>query len=161
LVNLLLRIAGILREDVLWLSTGPTAMFAVLSVDVWQWMPFVFLVCFAGLQGVPMDVVEAARVDGASGWQLFWQVEFPYLRALLLLVLVFRFTDTFRVFDHVMVLTAGGPGAATEFLSLYLYRVAFKFFDLNYAAALSLYVLLVASVAFGLLSHLLGREIEA
>jgi multiple sugar transport system permease protein len=160
MVNLLLRITGLTQKDVLWLSSAPTAMFSVLSVDVWQWMPFVFLVCFAGFQAVPLDVLEAARVDGASGWQLFWQVEFPYLRTLLLLVLVFRFTDTFRVFDHVMVLTGGGPGAATEFLSLYLYRVAFKFFDLNYAAALSLYVLVVASFTFSFLSRLLGRETE-
>jgi multiple sugar transport system permease protein len=75
-------------------------------------------------------------------------------------VLVFRFTDTFRVFDHVLVLTGGGPGASTEFLSLYLYRVAFKFFNLGYAAALSLFVLIVASLAFAILSRYLGREVS-
>ncbi|HXF83599.1 MAG TPA: sugar ABC transporter permease [bacterium] len=145
--------------EILWLSRADTAMFAVVSVDVWQWMPFVFLVCFAGLQAVPQDAVEAALVDGAGGWHLFRQIEFPYLSSLLLLVLIFRFTDTFRVFDHVLVLTGGGPGASTEFLSVYLYRVAFKFFNLSYAAALSLFVLVVASLAFALLGRFLGREV--
>ncbi|HWQ14889.1 MAG TPA: sugar ABC transporter permease, partial [Roseiflexaceae bacterium] len=120
---------------------------------------FVFLVCFAGLQAVPQDAVEAALVDGAGGWQLFRRIELPYLSSLLLLVLVFRFTDTFRVFDHVLVLTGGGPGATTEFLSVYLYRIAFKFFNLSYAAAVSLFVLAVASVAFAVLSRALGREV--
>lgn len=159
-LNVILARAGLIHNDVLWLSEPGTAMFAVLSVDVWQWMPFVFLVCLAGLQAVPGDILEAARVDGAGGWRLFRHIEFPYLQSLLLLVLVFRFTDTFRVFDHVQVLTGGGPGATTEFLSLYLYRIAFKFFDLSYAAALSLFVLVVTSLAFTVLSRYLGREVS-
>lgn len=159
-LNVILARAGLIHNDVLWLAEPGTAMFAVLSVDVWQWMPFVFLVCLAGLQTVPGDILEAARVDGAGGWRLFRHVEFPYLQSLLLLVLVFRFTDTFRVFDHVQVLTGGGPGATTEFLSLYLYRIAFKFFDLSYAAALSLFVLVVTSLAFTVLSRYLGREVS-
>lgn len=160
-LNVLLLRLGLISKDVLWLSEPTTAMFAVLSVDVWQWMPFVFLVCFAGLQAVPIDTVEAARVDGAGGWRLFRHIEFPYLQSLLLLVVVFRFTDTFRVFDHVQVLTGGGPGATTEFLSLYLYKIAFKFFNLSYAAALSLFILCVTSVAFSVLSRYLGREATA
>src|SRR5206468_2742825 len=101
-----------------------------------------------------------ARVDGADGWRLFRHIEYPYLRSLLLLVMVFRFTDTFRVFDHVQVLTGGGPGATTEFLSLYLYLIAFKFFNLSYAAALSLFVLFVTSAAFSVLTRYLGREVS-
>lgn len=157
-INYALRGVGLIQNDIEWLSTGATAMFSVLSVDIWQWTPFVFLVMFAGLQAVPQDVAEAARSDGAGGWNLFRYVEFPYLRSLLVLVLVFRVTDTFRVFDHVVVLTGGGPGASTEFLSVYLYRVAFKFFNLSYAAAISLFVLLVASVAFTLLQRWLVTE---
>lgn len=158
IINHLLRAVGAIDKDILWLSTGAGAMFSVLSVDIWQWTPFVFLVCFAGLQAVPQDVVEAARVDGAGGWGLFRLVELPYLKSLLLLVLIFRFTDTFRVFDHVLVLTAGGPGTATEFVSVYLYRVAFKFFDLGYAAAIGFYVVIVASVMFSLLNRWLAAE---
>lgn len=158
IINHALRAAGLIRRDIEWLSSPSTALFSVLSVDVWQWTPFVFLVLFSGLQAVPQDAIEAARTDGAGGWALFRYVELPYLRSLLLLVLVFRITDTFRVFDHVLVLTGGGPGAATEFLSVYLYRVAFKFFNLSYAAAISLMVLAVASVFFGLLQRWLVTE---
>lgn len=157
-LNHLLRLGGVISRDIEWLSTGPTAMFSVLSVDIWQWTPFVFLVAFAGLQAVPQDVLEAAKSDGAGSWNLFRYIEFPYLRSLLLLVLVFRGTDTLRVFDHVLVLTGGGPGSSTEFLSVYLYRVAFKFFDLSYAAAISLYVLVAASLVFTLLQRLLVTE---
>ena len=158
-LNTVLRATGVTEGNTLWLSRGDTAMFAVVSVDVWQWMPFVFLVCLAGLQAVPQDAAEAAMVDGADGWRLFRHIEFPYLSSLLLLVLIFRFTDTFRVFDHVLVLTGGGPGATTEFLSVYLYRIAFKFFNLGYAAALSLFVLVVSSLAFAVLGRYLGREV--
>ncbi|HEX9531345.1 MAG TPA: sugar ABC transporter permease [bacterium] len=160
-LNVLLMRLGVIHQEILWLARPWTAMFAVVSVDIWQWMPFVFLVCFAGLQGVPLDTVEAAVVDGADGWRLFRHIELPHLETLLLLVVVFRFTDTFRVFDHVLVLTGGGPGATTEFLSVYLYRNAFKFFNLGYSAALSLFVLLVTSVAFTVLTRYLGREVTA
>jgi multiple sugar transport system permease protein len=158
IINVALTSLHLIDKDILWLSTARTAMFSVVSVDVWQWTPFVFLVCYAGLQAVPHDVLEAARVDSAGGWSLFRLIELPYLKSLLLLLLIFRFTDTFRVFDHVLVLTAGGPGASTEFISVYLYRVAFKFFDLGYAAAIGFYVVIVASILFSLLSRWLASE---
>ncbi len=158
IINSILRGLGLIQKDILWLSTSRTAMFSVLSVDIWQWTPFVFLVCFAGFQAVPQDVVEASKVDGAGGWHLLRLIELPYLKSLLLLLMIFRFTDTFRVFDHVLVLTAGGPGAATEFISVYLYRVAFKFFDLGYAAAIGFYVVIVTSVLFSQLNRWLAAE---
>ncbi len=159
ILNVLLRDLGYRGQPVLWMSSPTMAMFSVLSVDLWQWMPFVFLVLFSGLQAVPLDVVEAASVDGAGGWARFRWVELPYLRPLLLLVLVFRVTDTLRVFDHVQVLTMGGPGSATEFLSLYLYRIAFKFSNLNYASALALYVVVVVSFLFAAASRYLSEEL--
>ena len=159
ILNVLLHGLGYHGKPVLWMSTPAMAMFSVISVDVWQWMPFVFLVLFAGLQAVPPDVVEAAGVDGAGGWARFRQIDLPYLRPLLLLVLVFRVTDALRVFDPVQVLTMGGPGAATEFLSLYLYKIAFKFSTLNYASALALYIVLGVSVIFALFGRYLSEEV--
>ena len=158
ILNVLLHDLGYRGQPIAWMSSPAMAMFSVVSVDVWQWMPFVFLVLFAGLQAVPLDVVEAAEVDGAGGWARFRDIDLPYLKPLLLLVLVFRFTDTLRVFDHVQVLTMGGPGAATEFLSLYLYKIAFKFSNLNYASALALYIVVVISVVFALFSRYLTEE---
>ena len=159
ILNVILHNLGYQGQPILWMSTPAMAMFSVISVDVWQWMPFVFLVLFAGLQAVPTDVVEAAEVDGAGSWARFRDIDLPYLKPLLLLVLVFRFTDTLRVFDHVQVLTMGGPGAATEFLSLYLYKIAFKFSNLNYASALALYVVGVVSAVFAIFSRHLSEEI--
>lgn len=157
-VNYLLQSLGVIQGEILWLSQPVTAMFAVISIDVWQWTPFVFFVFFAGLQAVPQDVVEAANVDGASAWQVFKFVEFPYLRPLMLLVLILRLADTVQVFDHVMVLTQGGPGTVTQFLSVYIYRLGFKYLNLNYATAVSIYVIVVIVVIFYALNRLFRIE---
>jgi multiple sugar transport system permease protein len=160
-INFLLQSAGLIKGEILWLSQPVSAMFAVISVDVWQWTPFVFFVFFAGLQAVPKDTIEAANVDGASGWQVFKFIEVPYLQPLMLLVVILRFADTFQVFDHVMVLTQGGPGTVTQFLSVYIYKLGFKYFNLNYAAAVSIYVIVVAVVIFYALNRLLrAKEAE-
>lgn len=158
IVNYLLQSFGLIQGEILWLSDPTLAMFSVISVDIWQWTPFVYFVFFAGLQAVPRDVVEAAKVDGASGLQIFRFVELHYLKPLMLLVLIFRFADTFQIFDHVMVLTQGGPGSVTQFLSVYLYKIAFKFLNLNYAAAVSIYVVIVAIIIFFALNRLLRAE---
>ncbi len=159
-LNYLLSLAGVIQQQILWLSTPVGAMFAVASTDIWQWTPFVYLVIFAGLQTVPHETVEAAQVDGAGSWQQFWHVELPYLRPLLLLVLFFRIADVIRVFDHVFVLTGGGPGSTTQFLSLYLYRIAFKFSDAGQAAALAVMVMVVITLGYTIITRFLPVERE-
>ena len=133
-------------------------MLSVAIVDIWQWTPFVYLVMFAGLQTVPKESVEAAQVDGATSWTQFRHIELPYLRPLLLLVLFFRIADVMRVFDHVYVLTGGGPGSATQFLSLYMYRIAFRFSDLGQASALAVIVMAVMIVFYTLIARFLPAE---
>jgi multiple sugar transport system permease protein len=145
ILNVLLGQTG--PNQPLWLSSPILAMIATASVDIWQWTPFVYLVMFAGLQTVPSESVEAAQVDGATTWMQFRHIELPYLRPLLLLVLFFRIADVIRVFDHVYVLTGGGPGNTTQFLSLYIYRIGFKFSDLGQASALAV-VVMVAMILF-------------
>lgn len=145
ILNVLLGQTG--PNQPLWLSSPTLAMIATASVDIWQWTPFVYLVMFAGLQTVPSESVEAAQVDGATTWMQFRHIELPYLRPLLLLVLFFRIADVIRVFDHVYVLTGGGPGNTTQFLSLYIYRIGFKFSDLGQASALAV-VVMVAMILF-------------
>lgn len=159
-LNYLLSLAGLIQQQILWLSTPVGAMFAVASADIWQWTPFVYLVTFAGLQTVPHETVEAAQVDGAGSWQQFWHVELIYLRPLLVLVLFFRIADVIRVFDHVFVLTGGGPGSTTQFLSLYLYRIAFKFSDSGQAAALAVVVMLVMTIGYTMITRFLPVERE-
>jgi len=157
-LNHLLMLAGLVQAEIPWLSRRETAMLAVASVDVWQWTPFVYLVCFAGLQTVPRESIDAAQVDGATRWTLFSRIELPYLRPLLLLVLFWRLADVLRVFDHIFILTGGGPGATTQLLSVYLYRVAFKFFDTGEAAALAVLVMLAMSLLYATATRLLPLE---
>lgn len=156
LINALLGQTG--HEQILWLSSPPLAIFSVASVDIWQWTPFVYLIMYAGLQTVPLESLEAAQLDGASSWGQFRHIELHYLRPLLLLVLFFRLADVLRVFDHVYVLTGGGPGATTEFLSLYLYRLAFRFSDLGQASALAVVVMAFMTAFYSIISRFLPAE---
>jgi multiple sugar transport system permease protein len=156
ILNVLLGNTG--RDQILWLSSPPLAMLSVAIVDIWQWTPFVYLVLFAGLQTVPHESVEAAQVDGATSWTQFRHIELNYIRPLLLLVLFFRIADVLRVFDHVYVLTGGGPGTTTEFLSLYLYRVGFRFSDLGQASALAVVVMVGMTLFYTLVSRFLPVE---
>jgi multiple sugar transport system permease protein len=157
-LNHLLQLAGLIQREIPWLSQPASAMLSVASVDIWQWTPFVYLVMFAGLQTVPRESVEAAQVDGATWWQQFFRIELFYLRPLLLLVLFLRLADVLRVFDHIFVLTGGGPGTSTQLLSLYLYRVGFKFFNSGEAAALAILVLVGMILLFTGVARLLPVE---
>lgn len=114
-----------------------------ILVDVWQWTPFVVLILSAGLEGLPTELLEAARVDGASWWQEFRLVKVPLLRSPISAVLLIRLMDTFREFDKIFALTAGGPGTATEVLSLYIYRTGFQYFKMGQAAAMALVMLFI------------------
>ncbi|MGI8871387.1 MAG: carbohydrate ABC transporter permease [Candidatus Limnocylindria bacterium] len=156
ILNALLGDTG--HNQILWLSNAPLAMLAVASVDIWQWTPFVYLIMFAGLQTVPFESVEAAQLDGATSWTQFRHIELHYLQPLILLVVVFRIADVLRVFDHVYVLTGGGPGTTTEFLSLYLYRLAFRFSDLGQSAALAVVVMVAMTLFYTLISRFLPAE---
>jgi len=117
----------------------------------------VFLLVSAALQGLPQEALEAARVDGASPWQVFRDIVLPLLRPVLVLAAMLRGMDLIRVFDQVFILTQGGPGFATETISLYIYRTAFRFFDFGYASAMSL-LLLVAATIF---ARGLARQLKA
>ena len=156
ILNVLLGQTG--PTQPLWLSSPPLAMIATASVDIWQWTPFVYLVMFAGFQTVPSESVEAAQVDGAGTWTQFRHIELPYLRPLLLLVLFFRIADVVRVFDHVYVLTGGGPGTTTQFLSLYIYRIAFKFSDLGQASSLAVVVMAAMTIFYTIVSRFLPAD---
>ncbi len=156
ILNIVLGSTG--HDQILWLSSPPLAMFSVATVDMWQWTPFVYLIMFAGLQTVPPESVEAAQVDGASPWAQFRHIELPYLRPLLLLILFFRIADVIRVFDAVYVLTGGGPGATTQFLSLYLYRVAFRYSDLGQASALAVVVMIAMTVFYTIITRFMPVE---
>ncbi|MGA9771284.1 MAG: sugar ABC transporter permease [Blastocatellia bacterium] len=145
-VNGTLKSLGINTDALTWTASPKLALVAVIAVDIWQWTPFMFLVLLAGLQAIPQEPYEAAMIDGASWWQTFLHVTLPMLRPAILIALLLRTMDLLRVFDQIFILTEGGPGFATETVSLYIYRSAFRFFDFGYAAAMSFALLIVTNI---------------
>src|SRR5271166_3462239 len=127
------------------LSTPTSATIAIIVVDAWMWSPFVMLLVLAGLVSVPKYLYEAAEIDRAGAWRRFRTITFPYIKSLLLLALLFRTIEAFKLFDVVYLLTEGGPGSSTETVSVYVYRLAFQFFRTSQAAALG-YILLFSVV---------------
>lgn len=145
-VNGTLKSVGINTEALTWTASPTLALASVIAVDIWQWTPFMFLVLLAGLQAIPQEPYEAAMIDGASAWQTFLHITLPMLRPAMLIALLLRTMDLLRVFDQIFILTEGGPGFATETVSLYIYRSAFRFFDFGYAAAMSFVLLIVTNM---------------
>jgi multiple sugar transport system permease protein len=143
-----------------WLSSPNLAMLAVVIVDVWNTTSFVALMLLAGLQSLPEEPFEAARIDGASSIQTFIYITLPLLRQSILVALLWRLIDTFRIFDVVYLLTAGGPARATEMVSIYVYNYGFKSFNLGYASAASYSMILMMLIVAGLLARSIGRSAE-
>jgi multiple sugar transport system permease protein len=157
-INGTLKQLGVNTESLTWTASPRLAFVAVVAVDVWQWTPFVFLVLLAGLQAIPQEPYEAALIDGSSRWQTFRHVTLPLLKPAILIVLLLRTMDLLRVFDQIFILTEGGPGFATEMISLYIYRTAFRFSDFGYAAAMSFVLLALTNVISVVYIKLLQRE---
>jgi trehalose/maltose transport system permease protein len=132
----------ILGEKINWLGSPFWALNAAVFMDVWKTTPFVTILLTAGLQVIPQDLYRAAKVDGASGWAVSRRITLPLLKPVILIVLIFRSLDAFRVFDAVYVLTGGGPANSTETLSIYAYKVLFQTLQFGYGATLSVVVFL-------------------
>ncbi len=129
-----------------WTASAYSAIWAVIGADVWKTMPFMALLLLAGLQMIPPELYEGARIDGAGAWLLFWRITLPLLRPSILVALLFRTLDAVRIFDLPFVLTGGGPGYATETLSIYAYRTLFTNLDFGYGATLSFGMFLVVMI---------------
>jgi multiple sugar transport system permease protein len=129
-----------------WTSNVATAVPSIVIADIWQWTPFVVLVLLAGLTSLSPDILEAAQVDGASGWQKLIYVIIPMLRRVVAIVLLLRILDTFRMFDKIYVMTHGGPGSATETVGFYAYLSGFKYLRIGYAAAMSFLLLFITVI---------------
>jgi multiple sugar transport system permease protein len=157
-VNGTLKGAGVNTTALTWTASPKLALASVICVDIWQWTPFMFLVLLAGLQAIPQEPYEAALIDGSSRWQTFQHVTLPLLKPAILIALLLRTMDLLRVFDQVFILTEGGPGFATETISLYIYRTAFRFFDFGYAAAMSFVLLILTNIISLLYIRLLQRQ---
>jgi multiple sugar transport system permease protein len=141
-----------------WMSEYRAAQVAVVLADVWQWTPLTFLIFVSGLSALPPEPIRAAQVMGASRWQVFCWVQLPLLTPVIVIALVVRSMEALKIFDIPMLITQGGPGNATETLSIYLWRNAWVFNKVSYAAAASLLVLVLFSAVIFLSIGLLRRQ---
>jgi multiple sugar transport system permease protein len=148
-LNYLLNRLGL--PGLVWLGDRAIALQTILLTDVWQWTPFVALIMAAGMTALPTELYEAAEVDGASRWQMFRQLTLPLLQPLIIVVVLLRLMDIFKMFDYVYVLTRGGPGSATETLSYYNYLQGLQFFSFGYAAAMSFVQIIILSIVAAVL----------
>lgn len=146
MVTYYLRLMGILDIRDAVLSSADAVLPTIMLIDAWQWTPFVTLVMLAGLLSLPREPFEAAVMDGARPLQVFRDVTLPLLRPIIALVLLLRAIDAFKEFDKIFILTGGGPGTATELLSIYVYRLNFKNWDLGYGAASAFMIYLVVLI---------------
>jgi multiple sugar transport system permease protein len=135
LISAILR--PILGRPFVPLATPTSAMLSLIIADAWMWSPFVMLMLLAGLESIPVSLLEAAQIDRASGWRRFRAVIFPSIRGVLLLAVLFRLIEGFNQFDLVYTITNGGPGSSTETLSSELYDTAFVLFETGRASALA------------------------
>lgn len=140
------------------LGESGTAMLAVILVDLWQWSPLLMIIFLAGLKSLPHEPYEAALVDGATRWQRFWYITLPMLKPTILIGLLLRTMQSFKVFDIIYATTAGGPGTATTVLNYHIYTVGMTFFDMGYAAALANILLVIIAVLSVLYIMALERQ---
>jgi multiple sugar transport system permease protein len=143
-LNNALRAVGLPPME--WLFDPDLALGSLVLVDLWQTAPFTFLILLAGLQSIPRDLHEAAQVEGASPARRLWTITLPLLVPHLLLAALLRSIESFKIFDKVYALTGGGPGQATETLSMYLYRLGFQYFDIGLASATAVVMIVIAGL---------------
>lgn len=157
-VNQLIGFLGF--APVNWIGDTTNAFIAVVFWDIWQWTPFVALVLLAGLTTVPGEIEEAARLETKSWWTVLRHVQLPFLIPGLVAVLILRTADTLKLFDMVFTMTRGGPGAATEFISLMIQRVGFRAFDQGLASAQAVILLIITIVLSQLYIRLFYKDVR-
>jgi multiple sugar transport system permease protein len=156
MVNRLLSVFRINGPN--WLGDTRLALASILITDIWAWTPWMFLILLAGLEGLPADPIEAARIDGAGGLAMIRLVILPMMRPITRVAVSLKAIETFRTFDYVWVMTRGGPGSSSEILSTYVYNMGFKHLRYGYSSALSLIVLAVmVLLSFLVLRGLIAR----
>jgi multiple sugar transport system permease protein len=144
LVNQLIGLIGF--DSMNWLGAKETALASVIFVDIWHWTPFCFLLFLAGLESLPQDVYEAAKIDGATIWQELRYVTLPMMLPTIMVTFAFRLVTAFKVFDEVYLLTGGGPGTSTEVLSFTLYQRFFRQDRTGYGASMSIFIIFVVCI---------------
>lgn len=158
LLNQALQLVGLGHLQTPWLSDVSTVLVAVSAPEGWRFTGLYMLILYAALAAVPQELEEAARLDGASWWQLFHRIRFPYIRPVWITTVVMATTYALRGFDIPYLLTNGGPGQSSELLTTYMYKTAFTSTSFGYASAISVFIVIECLVAVGLITVLLRRR---
>jgi len=146
---------------VAWLSHPDIALTTVMLLEIWNWAPFSFIIMLAGFASLPKEPIEAARILGANSWRVFWEVQLPLLRPVILLALVLRFLEAMAEFPKTWALFQGGPGSATETIPVYIFLTTWQYFQVSKGAALSYVAMMLMVVIVLLAIRVLGREKRA
>ncbi len=129
-----------------WLTKSGWAMVSIMIVDIWEWTPLMFLILLSGLMSLPEDQINAAIILGASGWQRFRKVVFPLLKPVITIALIIRGMEAVKIFDPIWIMTTGGPGTATESISVYMYKHGFKYLKWSWVAAGGILIMIIISI---------------
>lgn len=156
-VNDILHRLGLIDTGISWLGDPTLATIAVIFADVWKTTPFIALLLLAGLQSISHDLYEAHSLDGATLWQSFWKITVPLLMPQIVIALLFRFAQAFAIFDLIQVMTGGGPGGATETVSIYIYSTVMRYLDFGYGSALIVVTFLILVAAVAIAAFFLSR----
>lgn len=143
-----------------WNSNGTAALFSLVVADVWEWTPYVFLICTAGLRSIQEEIYEAADIDGAGGWRKIWQVTLPMLKPTLIVVILLRAIPALKEFDKIYIITDGGPGRATEATSAFIFKQFLWFNNLGTATAAAVILLVVITISSQVMFGYLRRHEE-
>src|SRR6266481_6415462 len=155
ILNYLLSLVGIPAQ--LWVFHPATVIPSLVLVETWQWTPLVMLIVLGGLAALPTEPYESALIDGATPWQMFRRITFPLVLPFIMVATIIRTIDAVKAFDTIFVITLGGPGTASETINLYLYTVAFAFYDIGYASAMVVVFMVVILALCFLLLYLRQR----
>jgi len=141
-----------------WLAEKTTVLPALIITDTWEWSPLVMLIMLAGIQALPEEIFEAAKVDGASTYQLFKYIQLPLLTPYILLALLIRIMDSFRTFDTIYAMTGGGPGTESQTINILMYYEGFEFFHMSYTSALAVVSLIIVTFICLTLTEIFRRK---
>lgn len=155
LIGIVLRDLGLAPVGVL--ANGQSAFLTLVAVDVWQWTPFLVMIFVAAIVSMPREPFEAAEVEGANRWQTFRHITFPLLLPIIVVALLLRLTDSFKIFDQVFILTGGGPGVSTELATIFAYKVNFVSWNLGYGSAVVAVLFFISFILTFVLLKLITR----
>jgi len=155
LIGIVLRQLGLVDSGLL--ANGTSAFLTIVAVDVWQWTPFLVMIFLAAIISMPPEPFEAAEVEGANRWQVFRHITFPLLLPIIMVGVMLRLTDSFKIFDQVFIMTGGGPGASTELATIFAYKINFVSWNLGYGAAVVALLFFISFILTFILMKLMTK----